>query len=98
MKKPEAKVLSDVEMLDVIKRDILGSEIDDVESYSNFLKDLAEVICNYHGGEFGRIGVVKGEYFSVFHKTEDVPDDGGIYKKYDPDVDWSVSAAKEAQC
>lgn len=85
-----AKILKDKELLAIVKRTIEGDEIDDQDQYLKFLQDLGGVIANHFGGQIGNADIEPsdGEYYVAFHLTEEVPEDGGIYKDFDKDVAW----------
>lgn len=86
-----AKILTDEEM----GRIIYDATHDDrviecADAYTHFLEDLGELICNHFGGERGNIGRPDGElgWTVGFRINECVPDDGGVFRNYDPDVTW----------
>ena len=86
-----AKVLTDVEMLDIIFGAIKTPEIDDADVYGAFLGDLAKLICDYFGGDPGFVGYDPNDglgWTVNFRVNENVPADGGVFAKYDPDVIW----------
>lgn len=97
-----AKILTDKEMAQIIHRAVHDkSTIDDAGTYSNFLADLAGLICMYFGGDPGNVGVpdfssgraadaLPNElgWTCGFHVNDSVPDDGGIFADYDTDVKW----------
>lgn len=85
-----AKILTDKEIADIVRRAIHEPEIDDVHQYLEFLTDISEVITNHFGGDFSSVGYDPEEGYTIaIRHNEEVPDDGGIYKDYDKDVDWS---------
>ncbi len=93
-----AKILTDKEMLDIIRRAVDESEIDCGDSYTHFLEDLAELITTHFGGThgettynenfMGKDGEMGGAYVTAFRVNECVPDDGGVFTQYDTDVEW----------
>jgi hypothetical protein len=67
--------------------------IDDAEQYSQFMTDLAHLVCEHAGGEVinpawaGGITNLNADNWMVgIHANENIPDDGGIWKDYDTDV------------
>ena len=84
-----SKIITDKEMGEIISR-IAGSEIDDKDTYIKFLNDVASVITNYFGGTHGKATHSDDGlgYTVAFDVNECVPDDGGIFKDYDPDIKW----------
>lgn len=87
----DAKLLKDTEMLDIIQRAIVDSEIDDSNQYKSFLVDLGALICDHFGGEPGGIDHDANDglgWCMQFHHNECVPDGGGVFAKYDTDVSW----------
>ena len=93
-----AKILTDEEMGQIIYDATRGKiVIDDADTYGYFLKDLAELICSYFGGEHGALG--KPDYglgWTVgFHIDDRVPADGGVFKDYDPGIVWNDGEEEE---
>lgn len=86
-----AKVLTDREMLDIIRRAVEEGEIDDVGNYTNFLEDLGKLITDYFGGRPSVISRDLGDglgWTMCFNVDDSLPLDGGVFKKYDTDVTW----------
>lgn len=88
-----AKILKDSEVADIISRAVNDpGEIDCSDSYRHFLEDLGELACTHFGGTRGQVvEPVPGEmeaWTIGFHINECVPDDGGVFKRYDTDVTW----------
>ncbi len=86
-----AKLLTDKNMLDIVKRAVEESEIDDSDQYSKFLRGLGELICDHFGGETGAIDHDDGDglgWAMQFYLNENVPEDGGVFKKYHTSVIW----------
>jgi hypothetical protein len=83
-----AKILSDYDILDIIGMAVTGEELCGDDVYTNFLQDISGVIVKYFGGSVGRTEFSEEESFTEFHITEEVPSDGGVYKRYDTDVRW----------
>lgn len=88
-----AKILTDSELVDIIKRTISDPDafFGDSTVYEAFLGKLTELICDFFGGDPGNVsydacdqlGWVVGVYLN-----ECVPPDGGVFTDYDPDVVW----------
>ena len=84
-----AKILTDKEMIDIVRR--APNEIEDSDAYRRFLEELGNLIANHFGGERGTVTENPDdglEYTCAFRINEKVPEDGGIYKEYDRDVIW----------
>lgn len=93
-----AKLLRDTEMLDIIKRAVVDSEIDDSSQYKTFLMDLGALICDHFGGEPGEIDNDKNDglgWCMQFHHNECVPDGGGVFAKYHTDIKWDTPEYNE---
>jgi hypothetical protein len=89
-----AKILKDTEMADIIRRAVHdGETIECADAYEHFLEDLGTLICDHFGGERGVVGRPEGPddelgWICGFHINECVPDDGGVFARYDTDVKW----------
>ena len=88
-----AKILTDAELKDIIRRAVDDAEIDCSDAYTYFLEDLGDLIAKHFGGTRGNVEYNEaiennGVYTIAFHLNECVPADGGIYKQYDTDVTW----------
>lgn len=89
----DPKLLRDTEMLDIIKRAVVDSEIDDSSQYKTFLADLGTLICDHFGGEAGEIDHDVSDdigWCMQFHHNDCVPDGGGVFAKYHTDVKWDT--------
>lgn len=90
-----AKVLTDLEMIDIVKR--APNEIDCADAYRHFLEDLTELIINHFGADVGEV-CYRGDddlgWTCSFHINECVPGDGGVFKDYDTDVTWKNGIEK----
>ncbi len=77
-------------MAEIISKAVHENEIDCCDSYEHFLNDLADLICKHFGGERGFVYPAGSDlqWSAAFHVDESVPDDGGVFKNYDPDVKW----------
>lgn len=102
-----SKVLSDLECADIVRDAVYGDTIDCQDAYMHFLEDLGALIANHFGGNFVCAGTpdwpakdncdrsFETRYSVHFGWNECVPDDGGVYKKYDTDVsvrEWREDA------
>lgn len=61
-------------------------ELEDAQAYANFMTDIAQVICDYCGGEIRLpASVIDGpNVWAVgIHGNDSLPDDGGIWRDYD---------------
>ena len=84
-----AKILTDCEMIDIIKRAL--QEIDDGDAYRHFLESLGDLIADHFGGTRGSVSNDRDDglgYTCAFHVNDSVPEDGGVFKGYDTDVIW----------
>jgi hypothetical protein len=89
-----AKILKDTEMADIIHRAVNDDEIDCADAYSHFLEDLGELICTHFGSNRGCVSEPDYPEDELgwtcgFHENECVPDNGGIFARYDEDVKWA---------
>ena len=88
-----AKILKDIEMADIILRAVHGNEIDCADVYSQFLEDLGDLISAYFGSARGCVSAPdfpgdELDWACGFHINESVPDNGGVFARYDKDVVW----------
>ena len=87
-----AKIITDKEIGKMISNVCNDIEvIDDQDQYLKFLNDLAGVITKHFGGNHSKPFYAEGDglgYTVAFNVNDSVPDDGGIYRNYDPDVEW----------
>jgi len=92
-----SKVLTDVEALETLASAVNGTEIDCADAYKAFLEDLGRLIADHFGGELVCVSSPLGTglpaepiddnaYCLHFKYNENVPEDGGIYARYDTDV------------
>ncbi len=96
-----SKVLTETEVLDIIKRIITGDDvISDAVVYGKFLKDLGNLVASYCGGECVAVSsplgdgelddtakiILAAEWCVHFRADEAVPADGGVFAGYDTDV------------
>ncbi len=83
-----AKILQDVELANIVARLVKDQEIDDADTYSRFLLDLAELITHYCGGDVGVCvhddpGGRDLGWTVAIRGNDSVPEGGGIFKHYD---------------
>lgn len=96
-----SKVLTDLEVLEVIRKTIEENLIDDGIRYNGFLTALGELVADHFGGRLTSVdgpmdydpqnSAAECRWLLSFHWDENVPKDGGVYKDYDTDVtieDW----------
>jgi hypothetical protein len=92
-----AIILTDKEMIDIIRR--APEEISEKDAYMRFLEGLGDLVTSHFGGERGTVSddfdLTLG-YTCGFHINESVPDDGGVYSKYDKDVTWKDGKETQA--
>jgi hypothetical protein len=91
-----AKILTDKEMAEIVHRAVHDEgEVCDGDSYGHFLEDLGELIASHFGGERGEVSEEWGDglgWTCAFRINECVPDDGGVFSRYDTDVSWKDGA------
>ncbi|MFZ2657678.1 MAG: hypothetical protein WAX69_22280 [Victivallales bacterium] len=94
------KILKDSEMINIIRR--APQEIDGRDRYSKFLKGLAVLITEHFGGVSGYVDYTapggKWEYTCGFRNNANVPDDGGVFRKYDTGVIWRNGRERYKGC
>lgn len=91
-----AKQIQDTELLEIVEGAIKGDLIDDEDTYLKFLKSLAELVTDHFGGEVpNEPGEIAGNYYIGIEWNEALPEDGGVFKKYDTDIsitEWKSDA------
>jgi len=93
-----AKILTYAEIFKILSDIGTGKiSMDDSDQYIELLHDLGEVIAKHFGGNVGiaEFTDFMDTYTVAFHHTENVPENGGIYKDYDTDVTWGTYGEKE---
>lgn len=86
-----AKILTDKELLDIVRRAIEHDDIDDRDQYSAFISRLAEVVVDHFGGEVGGVSFDPDDDLGTtvaIHWDDSVPEGGGIYALYDTEADF----------
>jgi hypothetical protein len=85
-----AKTLTDQDLADIVNLAVNSAVIDDADTYTLFVTDLAHLIADHFGGhvETTKAGG-PGERWTVdFGVDECVPSDGGIFAGFDTGVTW----------
>lgn len=93
-----AKVLTDKECADIVRRAVHSDRIADSDAYRHFLEGLGALIADHFGSDMSCVSDPFGEknpddpkgsegrWCILFHWNDCVPDDGGVFKDYDKDV------------
>lgn len=84
-----AKTLRDQDLIEIVSK--APREIDDADTYLRFIEDLAELVTDYFGGDVLKVRYIdghRGESVVSIGLNDSVPDDGGIFKDYDPEILW----------
>jgi hypothetical protein len=91
-----AKMITDIELSEIITL-LLSDEtpIEESVQYSEFMTEIAGVITKYCGGEilYPANCVADDGWMIGVHDNDSVPSDGGVWAKYDTDVEFE--GAKE---
>lgn len=85
------KIIKDKELLQIVTKSITDQYcIDDCEQYEEFLADLAGVVTKHFGGYPVSSSYRDDDigYVVTIAVNDSVPEDGGIYAAFDPDVKW----------
>jgi len=84
-----AKELSDKDLLSIVGKTIINDEIDDSDTYLNFLEDMAILITKYFGGDVISVKYTKESGYIIYIGVNDsLPEDGGIFAQFDQSVVW----------
>jgi hypothetical protein len=85
-----AKILTAAEMADIVKRageeELFGSA-----QTREFLNAVADVVTEYFGADHHGFNYDAGDslgWCCAFYMMPCVPNDGGVYAKYDTDITW----------
>jgi hypothetical protein len=79
-----SKQITTSELAEIVTTLLTTNAIDDHLVFSGFMKSIAQVVCDYCGGEIARDpDCWLGEWLAGIHANESLPDDGGIWKNYD---------------
>lgn len=84
-KQIDAKTLAEIVQRLLVDTESTG-ELDGFETYQGFMTDLAELVCNYCGGEPHGVAQLHGNTWSIEIAGNDSlpPAPGGIWREYDP--------------
>ena len=92
-----AKIIMAAELADLVSKlitDPSSLEQDmSPETYSEFLTDIAQVVCDYCGGEIHNkahydaepVAGSMGNWAVGIHGNDSLPEDGGVWAPLDPD-------------
>ena len=84
-----SKFLKPTEVGSILHKLVVGDEIDDSDTYRRLLIAVGDVIADYCGGTCINASYNEdGGWLVRFSADKSLPDDGGVYKNYDPDVEW----------
>jgi len=81
-----AKILTDKELLEIVRLTIEEHELDEMAVYEGFLRGLASLITDFYGGEVGSVGYDPCDELGhtvAFHGNDSVPEGGGVYARFD---------------
>jgi len=86
-----AKQITARELAEIVTAMLIGTEIDDADQFGRFMQDIAQVVCDHCGGttETPASCMDDGspdDWMVSIHADENLPADGGVWKKYDTDV------------
>ena len=92
-----AKILTADEILELVDNSITDeSFIADVDQFRTFLGDLSEVLVKHFGGTVGSVDYSDDLGYNVaIHYDSSIPDDGGVWKAYDTDVNFEIDAEND---
>lgn len=63
-------------------------ELDSKSTFACFMTDIADVVCNYCGGETrNEADILEDVWYIGIHGNDSLPEDGGIWKGYDKQGD-----------
>lgn len=83
-----SKQISSKELSEIVTRLLTDTqktgELDDFNSFQEFMTDIAQVVCNYCGGEIHHpADPFDGTWYVGIHGNVSIPDKGGIWRDYD---------------
>jgi hypothetical protein len=95
------KILTDVDLLNIVRRTVEGDEIDDTDQYARFLEGLGELIAGHFGGAVGEVvrpaaNRNRGTWAVSFVPNDSLPDMGGVFADYDPAVVWDSDGTEKS--
>jgi hypothetical protein len=87
-----SKQITNVELAEIVTRLLTkpeeAGELDTTEKFAGFMTKIAEVVCDYCGGEVRREATQEADMFYIgIHGDDCLPEGGGIWKSYDPEGD-----------
>lgn len=71
--------------------DVRSPYLDDPQTFGRFVTDVAEVICKWCGGfvwDPAKLAVSGKAWIVRIGRDASLPDDGGIWQNYDPDISF----------
>ena len=70
----------------LLKYPELAGELDTLASYQGFVTDIAQVVCDYCGGEIHQpASFMDDTCYIGIHGNDSLSETGGIWKDYDPE-------------
>jgi hypothetical protein len=94
-----AKMITATELSEIFNKMLTGEEIDDADQFSEFMTKAAALVCDFCGGEVlnpasfavGESNIDSDNWMVGIHHTEEVPENGGIWKDYDTDESFDTT-------
>jgi hypothetical protein len=85
-----SKQISNTELSNIVATLLVGKAsgdyLDTPDKYAAFMTDIAKVICDHCGGQVMRVADnAFGPWLVGISGDESAPEDGGIWKNYDPE-------------
>lgn len=89
-----SKQVSSKELANIVSNLLSGQsgEIDEASAFAGFMTAIAEVVCDYCGGEVRHSASQiddpaqpKGLWLIGIHGNDSLPEDGGVWRAIDPD-------------
>ena len=83
-----SKQISAAELAQIVTKLLTGEsgEVDSHEAFQGFMTAVADVVCEYCGGEVREDASPLGVWYVAIHGNDSRPDAfGGIWRAYDPD-------------
>ncbi len=81
-----SKQITTSELSEIITTLLTTDYIDDASLFSDFMREVAQVVCDYCGGEIlNDPDCWLGEWLVGVHANDCLPEDGGVWKNYDLD-------------
>ena len=87
--KKMSKQIKSAELAEIVKRLLTEPEVgelDTLASYQGFTTEIAQVVCDYCGGEIRNTASFMDDtcYIGI-HGNDSLPETGGIWAAYDPE-------------